>query len=515
MNLQSALNWLSRSIFGAGTSLYGWGLRNVSTLYPAFTVMITIHKGHIFHIAGAPKVTQAEQALAWHPDGAMAVDERGRIVYCGNWTDLPSSFANAHIINHAGCYIMPGFVDTHMHYPQVFCGDSYGGGQLLEWLNNCIFPSEALLADPEYARIAAIEWCDRMINSGTTMGLIFGSAHPHAQDCLFETARERGLRIVCGRGVETVAPDWSKQKTSEEDAIRLVRAEIEKWHPLTAEARKEALQFVAIVPRFGLSVTAKTLKALGDLYQEYRDRGVYFTSHLNENARPKTGEIDSTKEVYKVHSYLDTYDGKFLPDSKVGGKSLLGKRSVLAHCVHCTDKELARLAETGSSISHCPVSQFFLGSGTMPWRRTVAAGVNISIGSDYGAGDEFFIPQVLNSCFKAHISEATPVGMDPYPTNDQSIALHPAELLFTGTLAGARALDQEDRFGNFDIGKEADFVVLDPARCQTMGMTLKHMYTNPDPKVARDAHMFAVIMLARESAVSATYVRGRKLKASK
>ncbi len=476
--------------------------------------MITIHRGHIFHIAGAPIVTESAQALESYPDGALAVDASGLIVYCGNWNDRPASLASATVIAHTGCYIMPGFVDIHMHYPQVFCGDAFGGGQLLEWLHGCVFPSEALLANPQYARVAAVEWCDRMINSGTTMGLIFGSAHSYAQDCLFETARERGLRIVCGRTVETVAPEWSQQRTSEEDAVRLVRAEIEKWHPLTPEARKDALQFVAIVPRFSLSVTARTMTALGELYAEYRDRGVYFTSHLNENARPKTGEVDTAKAMYKVDSYLDIYDGKCLPNSRVGGTSCLGKRSVLAHCVHCTDQELARLAETKSSIAHCPVSQFFLGSGTMPWRRTVAAGVNIGLGSDYGGGDEFFIPQILNACFKAHMSEGIPVGMDPYPTDEQTIALHPAELLFTGTLAGARALDQEDRFGNFDVGKEADFVVLDPARCQTMGMTLKHMYTNPDPTRARDAHLFAVIMLARESAVRGTYVRGRRLKHS-
>ena len=475
---------------------------------------LKVHRGHIFHVAGAPKVTDAANALQWFPDGALAVDTKGRILFCGNWKDLPANLASARVVDHKGAYILPGFVDTHMHYPQVFCGDAYGGGQLLEWLNNCIFPSEGLLADPVYAKLAATEWCDRMIRSGTTMGLIFGSAFPQAQDFLFQTARDRGLRIVCGRGVETVAPEWSKLKTSEEDAIRLVREEIEKWHPLTEEARRDALQFVAVVPRFSLSVTPKTMAALGDLYAEYRDRGVYFTSHLNENMRPKTGEIDLAKEMYKVNNYLDTYDGKFLPGSTVGGKSFLGKRSVFAHCVHCTDEELARMAETGSSIAHCPTSQLFLGSGTLPWRRSVGAGVNIAIGSDYGGGDEFFVPQILNACFKVHISERSPVGIDPYTKDDQSISLHPAELLFTGTLAGARALDQEDRFGNFDVGKEADFVVFEPSRNTTYDLTLKNMHRDPDPKKARDAHLFAVIMLARENVVAETYVRGRRLKTS-
>ena len=103
------------------------------------------------------------------------------------------------------------------------------------------------------------------------------------------------------------------------------------------------------------------------LYDHYRSRGVYFTSHLNENNRPEDGEIAAVLDLYKVHTYLDIYDGLFLPGSKQGGESLLGRRSVMAHCVHCQDSELARMAETETSISHCPNSQLFLGSGTMPW----------------------------------------------------------------------------------------------------------------------------------------------------
>ena len=214
-----------------------------------------------------------------------------------------------------------------------------------------------------------------------------------------------------------------------------------------------ALLHVAIVPRFSLAVTTETLKNLGELYDEFRDRGVYVHSHLNENDRPGTGEVDSTKQEYQVDSYLDTYDGKFLPGSQVGGKSLLGRRTILAHCVHCQDVELARMAETGTSISHCPVSQLFLGSGTMPWKRTIASGVNVSAGTDFGGGDEWLVPRVLGDAFKQHITEP----------GDAGVSLHPAEMLFIGTLGGARALDMEDRFGNFDEGKEADFVVVRPA----------------------------------------------------
>jgi guanine deaminase len=336
--------------------------------------------------------------------------------------------------------------------------------------------------------------------------MVFGSAFPHAQDALFDETRRRGLRIVSGRGIQTVGPDSAAALlTSEEDAIRLTRDEIDKWHGADTGDVSTALLHVAIVPRFSLSVTTETLKNLGELYDSVRERGVYVHSHLNENNRPGTGEVDSVKQAYQVDSYLDTYDGRFLPGSAVGGKSLLGRRTVLAHCVHCQDAELERMAATGTSISHCPISQLFLGSGTMPWRRTVASGVNISAGTDYGGGDEWLIPRVLGDAFKVHINEPDEAG----------VSMHPAEMLFVGTLAGARALDMEDRFGNFDVGKEADFVVIDPAGTPNLAAALANGVRSREPDLARDQTLFALLMGIRESSIAHVYVQGRRLDAGR
>jgi guanine deaminase len=258
------------------------------------------------------------------------------------------------------------------------------------------------------------------------------------------------------------------------------------------------------VPRFSLSVTTDTLRGLGELYEQVRDRGVYVHSHLNENNRPGTGEIDSTLQAYRVSTYLDTYDGRFAPGSTVGGPSLLGRRTVLAHAVHCQDAELDRMAQTGTSIAHCPISQLFLGSGTMPWRRTTAAGVTVAVGTDHGGGDEWLIPRVLGDTFKVHISEP----------GDDAVALHPAELLFLGTLAGARALDMEDRFGNFDAGKDADFVVVDPAATPALTAVLNRAVRADDLDLARDQTLFALLFGIRESSVTEVYVQGRRVTVS-
>jgi guanine deaminase len=316
-----------------------------------------------------------------------------------------------------------------------------------------------------------------------------------------ETAR-RGLRIVSGRGIQTVGPQPAKPlMTSEDDAIRLAREEINKWHGADTGNVKTARLHVALVPRFAIAVTTETLKKLGELYDSVRDRGVYFHTHLNENNRPGTGEVDKTKQTYQVDSYLDTYDGKFLPGSKVGGPSMLGRRSVMAHAVHCQDVELQRMSETGTSIVHCPVSQQFLGSGTMPWLRTVASGVNVAAGTDFGGGDEWPIPQVLATAFKVHISEPGEAG----------VSMHPAEMLFIGTLGGARALDMEERFGNFDVGKEADFVVIDPNRTPALRAVITEGVRSDDPAMARAQTLFGLLMRTRETSIAGTYVQGRRL----
>ncbi|MGE2818160.1 amidohydrolase family protein [Mycobacterium heidelbergense] len=464
--------------------------------------MTRTHLGHIFHLTGAPPLSEAGAALVSIPQGALVVGDDGKVAFCGERAEIPLKYRSAPVSDHRPGFLLPGFVDSHVHFPQTFAGDSYNGGQLLEWLTGCMYPSEARFADPAFAKRAAVEFCDRRIASGTTAAMVFGSAFPHAQDALFAETQRRGLRIVSGRGIQTVGPKAAEPlMTSESDALRLVREEIDKWHAADTGDVKTARLHVAVVPRFAIAVTAEMLKSLGELYDSVRDLGVYFHTHLNENNRPDTGEVAETKKIFQVDTYLDTYDGRFLPGSKVGGPSMLGRRSVMAHAVHCQDSELERMSETGTSIAHCPVSQQFLGSGTMPWLRTVASGVNIAAGTDFGGGDEWPIPQVLAAAFKVHISEP----------GDAGVSMHPAEMLFLGTLGGARALDMEDRFGNFDVGKEADFVVIDPNRTPALKAVITQGVRSDDPAMARDQTLFGLLMSTRETSIAGTYVQGRRL----
>lgn len=458
------------------------------------------HRGVLVHLSGSPDLAGAAEALCHHADGGLLVADDGTIAWSGPWDERPVD--DAPVLDHHGAFLLPGFVDTHLHFPQVHCVDGFGGGQLLPWLERVVFPAEARLADPDHARACAEAFCARLIAAGTTTSMVFGSQFPVAQEALVQRVEQVGLRMVLGRTVMTTGPSAAEALvTSEDRAVELVREEIERWHPLADAGRGGARVQVAIVPRFALSVTTGTLAALGELWHEYRDHGVYVTTHISENGGRADGEVAEVRRRFGVEEYLDVYDGRFLPGSRIGGPSLLGRRTVLAHAVHCSDREFARMAEAGTSIAHCPVSQQFLGSGTLPWRRAAAGGMTIAVGSDISAGDEWFIPRVLNACFKAHMNEP----------GDDAVALAPAQLLFLGTLAGARALDLEDRIGNLDAGKDADFVVIDPDRCPELEIVLSGRVPRDDPAEERDALLFGLLMAARESAIAATYVRGCRL----
>ncbi|MBF4462133.1 MULTISPECIES: amidohydrolase family protein [unclassified Rathayibacter] len=463
-----------------------------------------VHRGHILHIAGRATHETAAESLVSIADGALVVNDAGTIAWVGPHRELPAQYAEWPVTGDASAFLLPGFVDAHVHFPQTFSTDGFGGGQLLEWLDRTVFPAEARLADPEFADMIARAFTRRRVRAGTTAAMVFGSAFPAAQDALFEHTREAGLRIVSGRGIQTVGPaSATPLLTSEEEALALVADEIGRWHAADTGDAATALLQVAIVPRFSLSVTPSTLGALGELYDGVRGSGVYVHSHLNENDRPGDGEIAAVLGSYGTRSYLDTYDGLFLPGSARGGSSLLGPRTVLAHAVHCQDDELRRMAETGTSIAHCPTSQQFLGSGTMPWRRTLAAGVTVALGTDVGAGDEWLLPRVANDAFKVHLSEP----------GDASVALHPAELLFTATLAGARALDMEARFGNFDLGKDADLVRIEPSRWEPLAEVLEHGIRADDDAEATAQLLFALLMTLREPAIAAVHVQGRAVAA--
>jgi guanine deaminase len=360
--------------------------------------------------------------------------------------------------------LVPGFIDTHVHFPQIRAIGGLGM-PLLDWLERCALPEESKLADQAYAREVADEFLDGLLACGTTSALVFGSHFAAAMDELFGAAGRRGLNITSGLVVSDriLRPDLLH---SPQAALADSTDLIGRWHD------RGRLRY-AVTPRFSLSASDEML----DVCAQLLGQGVWFTSHVNENV----AEVATVAGLFPgARHYLDTYRQH----------GLVTKRSVFAHNVHPSDAELAVLAEHGASVSHCPTSNCALGSGLFPLRRHVEHGVGIALGSDVGAGAGLFLPkEALQAYF---IQQMLGAG---------GHNLTPAHLLYLTTRAGAQALGLDDRVGDFSVGKDFDAVWLRPAAGSTLAVNLRHASDATDA-LAR------VFSLATPADVGEVWIRG-------
>ncbi|MEO8381958.1 MAG: guanine deaminase [Acidobacteriota bacterium] len=378
-----------------------------------------VYRSRIFTPVRDPFAGGVESSYAWFEDGHLAVDGEGRIVSVGAFEDAPEGER----VDLSGKLIVPGFVDTHLHAPQLEMIGSYGG-HLLEWLNRYTFPTERKFEDPEHARRVARSFYDELLRNGTLTALIFSTVHATATDIFFEEAELRGFRGIIGKAMmDRNAPDYlldaSAQQSYDES-----RALLEKWHG-------RGLLGYAITPRFAPTSTPRQLELAGTLKAEFPE--VWVHTHISENRN----EVLWVQELFSDAEYADVYDHY----------GLLSDRTVLAHGVWLTPEELDLLARRGSRISHCPNSNLFLGSGLFPLHRVLDAGVIVGLGSDIGAGTT---PSFFNAMADAYKVQQV-----------QNVSLSPFHLWYLATLGGARALTLDSQTGSLEVGKSADFLVLD------------------------------------------------------
>jgi len=428
---------------------------------------VTLYRATIVDTPRNPFDGDPADALQADQDGGLLVRD-GIIIARGTFATLRAAHPREPVTELAGGLLVPGFVDTHVHYPQIRAIGGLGM-PLLDWLERCALPEESRLADSAYAAAVADEFLDGLLSCGTTSALVFGSHFPSAMDVLFDGALRRGLNVTSGLVLSDriLRPDLL---CSPADAMADSMALIDRWHG------RGRLRY-AVTPRFSLSTSDEILEVCGELMQ---GADVMFTSHINENL----AEVASVAELFPgSRDYLDTYD-------KHG---LVTARSVLAHNVHASDAELAVLGGNGAFVAHCPTSNSALGSGLFPLRRHVEHGVGVALGSDVGAGTGLFLPKEgLQAYFMQQL-----LGGDGLP-------LTPAHLLYLSTAAGATALGIADRVGDFTAGKEFDAVWLRPAAGTTYAVNLASAADIPDAL----ARTFA---LATSSDVAAVWLRGEQV----
>lgn len=430
------------------------------------THTIQAYRASIIHsIADPAKVGQMASYEYWE-DGLLIVQD-GLITACGDASTLLKTLpADAQLTEYTNALITPGFIDTHIHYPQTGMIASYGE-QLLDWLNNYTFPEEHKFSDKQHALEVAELFTQELLKNGTTTALVFGTVHPESVDALFEVAQSQNMRLIAGKVMmDRNAPDTLTDTaiTSYEQSKQL----IERWH------NKGRLHY-AVTPRFAPTSTPEQLSYAGQLLKEYPD--VFLHTHLSENKQ----EIEWVKSLFpEQQGYLDVYDHF----------ELLGQRSVFAHGVHLCDSECQRLSETGSSIAFCPTSNLFLGSGLFNLAQMEKHDVSVGLGTDIGAGTSFSMLQTLNEAYKV--------------MQLQNQKLNPFKSLYLATLAGAQALKLEDKIGTLHAGTEADFVVLDYASTPLLKYRLAQT-KNIEEK------LFTLMILGDDRCIKNTYIMGKPI----
>jgi guanine deaminase len=424
-------------------------------------------RGRVFSFTDDPALS-GSRAYSLINDGAVLV-AGGSIEAVGASRDILARAPPGAIIDdHSGLLIMPGFIDAHVHYPQTQVIGSYGA-QLLDWLYNYTFVEEQKFVDPAHCARVAEFFLDELFRSGTTTAMVYCTVHPESVDAFFAAAEERDARMIAGkvmmdRDAPEALMDTAQRGYDESKAL------IERW-------RGRGRLDYAITPRFAVTSTQAQLDAAGALAVEFPD--CYVQTHANENK----AEIARVAELFpEAQSYVDVY-------ARAG---LLGPRSVLGHCIHVKDSEIAQLAESRSVAAFCPTSNLFLGSGLFDQARLAQAGVRIALATDVGGGTSYSMLRTAAEGYKV------------LQLNHQS---WPAlEAFYRMTLGNARALSLDDRIGAIEPGKEADLIALDTRATPA----LAHRLERAGGKL--EVELFAVLVLGDDRAVRQTYVAGEPRK---
>ncbi|QEL64851.1 guanine deaminase [Oryzomicrobium terrae] len=434
-----------------------------------------LHLGTLFHCLADPGPGPGNPT-AWEfiPQGALAV-EAGRVVARGPATVLTARYPDARRHDWGDDLIVPGFVDTHIHAAQVDVIASYGA-QLLDWLERYTFPEEACFADPAHAAAATAFFFDQLAAHGTTSACIFPTVHEGAAEAVFAEAARRRLRIVCGKvGMDRLCPEALRDGPDRGRAA--TERLIARWHG------HDRLRYI-LTPRFAATSTPEQLAWMGQLRREVP--GLAVQSHVAENR----AEVAWVQELYpEARSYLDVYERH----------GLLGPGCIYAHGIYLDDADRARLAATGTALAFCPSSNEFLGSGLFDLTRAREAGVTVGLGSDVGAGPAYSLLRTLASAYGV--------------LQLQGQSLSPWRGFYLATLAGAQALGLEGQIGNFLPGKEADFVILDPAATPVLARRTSRARERAGGDLAAAAGeiLFALMLLGDDRAVRATHILGETI----
>ncbi len=426
-------------------------------------------RGRLLNFSDEPMSGERSDAFSYILDGALAVRD-GLIIASGAYAKLKYDFAHARVVDHRPHLICAGFIDTHLHFPQMQVIGSYAGA-LLEWLNKYTFVEEQRFHELAHGERIARAFFDELTNHGTTTAVAYCSVHRASAEAFFAESERRNMRNIAGKVMmDRNAPEGLLD--TPQSGYDDTKALIEKWHG-------RGRQLYAISPRFAITSTHEQLELSGALVREHPD--CYMQTHLSENH----GEIETVRQLFPDSvDYTGVYE-------KYG---LLGEKSLFGHCIHLSEREASVMSGSRSVAVFCPTSNLFLGSGLFDLARMYDARrpVRVSVATDIGGGTSYSMLRTFDEGYKI--------------LNLQGQRYHPLRSFYQMTLGNARALSLEDKIGTLAAGTEADFVVLNAGATPAMRLRMEQVTTLSE-------ELFLLQTMGDDRAIVQTYIAGKPQKA--
>lgn len=424
-------------------------------------------RGRVLSFIREPQDISDTSSYIYHEDGALLV-EGGVIKAVGDYAAVAAQKSpDTPETDHRPHLILPGFIDTHIHFPQSQVVASYAA-ELLDWLNDYTFIEEQKYADEQFSEHIAERFIDELLRHGTTTVVAYGSVHPQSVDAFFRASERLNMRNIAGkvmmdRNAPAALCDTAQSSYDDSKAL------IARWRG------KGRLDY-AITPRFAITSTPAQLEAAQALVREHPE--CYVQTHLSENH----AEIDFTCSLYPdAPDYTGIYEHY----------GLLGEKTLLGHSIHLSEREIKALADSRSVAVFCPTSNLFLGSGLFDRDGLRDAGVRIGVATDIGGGTSWSMLKTLDEGYKV--------------LQLRGQRLNPLSSFYMMTLGNARALSMEDRIGTLDAGTEADFVVLNSRATSAMRLRM-----DAGSNLAQE--LFLLQTLGDDRAIVETYVAGQPVK---
>lgn len=404
------------------------------------------------------------------PSGYLEFDQNGIITEIGSKSH-PEATGNGKCNDYL---IIPGLIDLHSHIPQL-PGIAKNSDELIPWLKNHIFPLEVKFDNPDYVELVAKMFFTQALQFGTTCIVAYSSVHKEATDIAFEVAKEVGIRAFIGKTMMDMdmnkypapLPNW---KENIRDSVELAN----KWH----NSNNGLLKYI-FAPRFAASCSMKLLQKTAEVANS---DGFYIQTHLAENR----SEINYIKSLFP----------KVATNTHIFKKNnLLTEKTLFAHCLHLTQIELKIIEEANSKIIHCPTSNIFLQSGFMPYRRYKDHQIQIGLGTDVAGGFSLSLFNEMRSAIETSkiVNYLNPNHNKPILTGE--------EVFWDSTIGAAKILNLDDCIGNFEVGKEADFVLL------KLNPEFKFYLEKEDAENI----LMNLIYLPHTYSIEKVYVRGKEL----